>query len=131
MIPNLVFAYTTEEKAEEYVNNTPFIPYLSYYYNHFELDDEQKNPPLTVSDTEMKRFINATYNKNKHLLFVNPSQCHFKGGEFVKVIEGPFAGVEGMVARVAGHQRVVVSLSNIGLVSTAYIPTAFLRRTDI
>ena len=38
LIPNLLFAYTTEEKAEEYVNNTPAISYLSYYYNHFNLD---------------------------------------------------------------------------------------------
>ena len=127
LIPNLLFAYTTEAKAEEYVNNTPAISYLSYYYNHFKQDDDQKNPPLTVSDKEMGRFVLATSNRNKHLLFVQPSQCHFKGGEEVRVIDGPFAGVEGSVARVAGQQRVIVSLSGIGLISTAYIPTAFLR----
>ena len=128
LIPNILFAYTTEEKAEEYVNKTPAISYLSYYYNHFEKDKDLKNPPLTISEKEMKLFINATCNKNKHLLFVKPSQCHFKGGETVKVIEGPFAGIVGKVARVSGQQRVVISLSNIGMISTAYIPTAFLRR---
>ena len=127
LIPNLLFAYTTEEKAEEYAKDTLAISYLSYYYNHFKQDDHQKNPPLTVSDDEMSRFIHATCTMNKHLLFVQPSQCHFKGGEQVRVIDGPFAGVEGRVARVAGQQRVVVSLSGIGLISTAYIPTAFLR----
>ena len=130
LIPNLLFAYTTKEKAEEYVNNTPAISYLSYYYNHFKQDDYQKNPPLIVSDEEMTRFIQATCNMNKHLLFVQPSQCHFKGGEQVRVIDGPFAGVEGRVARVAGQQRVVISLSSIGLISTAYIPTAFIRPID-
>ena len=130
LIPNLLFAYTTAEKAEEYVNHTPAISYLSYYYNHFKLDDNGKNPPLTVSVEEMNRFIHATCNMNKHLLFVQPSQCHFKGGEQVRVIDGPFTGVEGRVARVAGQQRVVLSLSGIGLISTAYIPTAFLRPID-
>ena len=130
LIPNLLFAYTTAEKAEEYVNQTPAIAYLSYYYNHFKQLDSQRNPPLTVPDEEMNRFVLATCSMNKHLLFVQPSQCHFKGGEEVMVIEGPFAGVEGRVARVAGQQRVVISLSNIGLISTAYIPTAFLRRID-
>ena len=130
LIPNLLFAYTTAEKAEEYVNDTPAIAYLSYYYNHFKVDDHQKNPPLTISDEEMNRFILATCNMNKHLLFVQPSQCHFRGGERVRVIDGPFAGVEGRVARVAGQQRVVISLSGIGLISTAYIPTAFIRRID-
>ena len=130
LIPNLLFAYTTEEKAKEYVSNTPAIAYLSYYYDHFKLDGKDKNPPLTVSEEEMNRFILATCNMNQHLMFVQPSQCHFKGGEYVRVIDGLFTGVEGRVARVAGQQRVVISLSNIGLISTAYIPTAFLRRID-
>ena len=130
LIPNLLFAYTTEAKAEEYVNHTPDLSYLTYYYNHFELDEEKKNPPLTVSCNEMGEFIKATCNKNKHLLFVEPTQCHYKSGELVKVIEGPFKGVEGKVARIAGQQRVVVSLSKIGLISTAYIPTAFLKVLD-
>ena len=130
LIPNLLFAYTTAEKAEEYVNHTPAISFLSYYYNHFKLVDNENNPPLMVSDEDMSRFIYATCNMNPHLLFVQPSQCHFKGGEQVRVIDGAFAGVEGRVARVAGQQRVVISLSSIGLISTAYIPTAFLRRID-
>ena len=130
LIPNLVFAYTTEEKAEEYVNYTPDLSYLSYYYNHFEEDADKKNPPLTISLKEMERYIKTTCNKNKHLLFVDTSQVHYKSGENVKVVEGPFAGVEGKVARISGQQRVVISLSKIGLISTAYIPTAFIQSLD-
>ena len=127
LIPNLLFVYTSEEKAEEYVKNTPALSYLTYYYNHFEQDETQKNPPLTVSCREMENFIIATCNKSEHLLFVEEGQCHFKGGEMVKVISGMFKGVEGKVARVSGQQRVVLSISNVGLVSTAYIPTAFIK----
>lgn len=126
LIPNLLFVYTTEDKAKEYVKETPALSYLTYYYNHFELDDDQKNPPLTVSCKEMENFIIATCNSSEHLKFVDESQCHFKGGEIVKVIEGLFKGVEGRVARVSGQQRVIVTLSQVGLVSTAYVPTAFL-----
>lgn len=130
LIPNLLFVYTTENKAEDYVKRTPALSFLTYYYNHFKQDDGGTNPPLTVPDEEMNHFIRATCNMNQHLLFVQPSQCHFKGGEQVRVIDGPFAGVEGRVARVAGQQRVVISLANIGLISTAYIPTAFIRPID-
>ena len=130
LLPNLLFVYTTKDKAEEYVKSTPALSYLTYYYNHFELDDDQKNPPLTVSCKEMENFIIATYNSSEHLKLVDESQCHFKGGEIVKVIDGLFKGAEGRVARVSGQQRVVISLSNIGLISTAYIPTAFLRPID-
>ncbi len=130
LIPNLLFVYTTEDKAEEYVKRTPALSYLTYYYNHFELDDDQKNPPLTVSCKEMENFIIATCNSSEHLKFVDESQCHFKGGDTVMVIDGPFKGTEGRVARVSGQQRVVISLTDLGLISTAYIPTAFLRRID-
>ena len=84
LIPNLLFAYTTPEKAKEYADNKAELSYLSFYYNHFRLTDEKKNPPLTISDEEMARFIQATCNMNKHLLFVQPSQCHFKCGEQVR-----------------------------------------------
>ena len=128
LIPNMLFAYTTFEKAEEYAKHTPALSYLSYYYNHLTRNEEQKNPPLTISSKEMENFILATCNMDEHLMFVNESQCHYKGGEIVRVIDGTFKGVEGRVARVSGQQRVVVSLTNVGLISTAYIPTAFLNR---
>lgn len=127
LIPNLLFVYTTKDKAKEYVMNTPALAYLTYYYNHFELDDAQKNPPLTISCKEMENFIIATCNKSEHLKFVDESQCHFKGGDIVKITDGNFKGVEGRVARVSGQQRVIVTLTNVGLVSTAYIPTAFIK----
>ena len=127
LIPNLLFVYTTKDKAKEYVEKTPVLSYLSFYYNHFELDDNQKNPPLTVSCKEMENFIIATCNKNEHLMFVEEGQCHFKGGEIVRVIDGMFKGVEGRVARVSGQQRVIVTITNVGLISTAYVPTAFLQ----
>lgn len=128
LIPNLLFAYTTKEKAEEYVKQTPELAYLTYYYNHFEQDADQKNPPLTVSTREMDNFILATISRNEHLLFVDPEKCHYKSGDMVMVTDGVFKGVEGKVARVAGQQRVIVSLSKIGLISTAYIPTAFIEK---
>ena len=128
LIPNLLFVYTTEDKAKEYVKDTPALSYLTFYYNHFELDNNQKNPPLTVSNKEMENFIIATCNKSEHLKFVDESQCHFKGGEIVKVIDGDFKGVVGRVARVAGQQRVIVELNCLCLIATAYIPTAFLLR---
>ena len=127
LVPNLIFVYTTKEKAETYVRRTPILSYLSYYYNHFEQDDNGKNPPLTIPEGEMLNFVRATVNRNEHLLFVDPAKCHYKGGEQVRVIAGLFEGVKGRVARVCGQQRVIVSLYGIGLVSTAYIPTAFIE----
>lgn len=128
LIPNLLFAYTTEEKAEIYVRKTPALDYLTYYYNHFAFNEEMKNPPLTVSCAEMENFIYATKNRNEHVMMVESAQCHYKGGDLVRVVEGSFKNVVGRVARVVGQQRVILSLSDIGLIATAYIPSAFIEK---
>lgn len=128
LIPSLLFAYTTPQKAEEYVKHTPALSFLSYYYDHFALKtDGRKNPPLLVPCREMENFILATRSMSEHLMSVDESQCRFKGGETVRVTEGSFAGVVGKVVRVGGQQRIFVSLSNIGSIATAYVPSAFLE----
>ena len=128
LIPNILFAYTTSVKADEYVKNTPSLFFLSYYLNHFVLNEHKKNPPLTIPCHEMENFICATSNRNEHLMSVRLSQCHFKKGELVKVIEGSFQGVIGKVARVSGQQRVIITIENLCSIATAYIPTAFLEK---
>jgi len=58
---------------------------------------------------------------------VAPEQCHYKSGDLVKVIGGEFEGVTGKVARIAGQQRVVVEITGLCLVATAYIPTNLIK----
>ncbi len=128
LIPNILFAYTTKEMIEEYLKDTPSLYFLSLYLNHFETEEGGKNPPLIVPEREMMLFIRTAETRSEHMRFVEPSQCHYKGGETVRITDGMFKGVEGRVARVAGQQRVIVSITNVGLISTAYIPTAFLEK---
>lgn len=127
LLPNFLFVYATPEKVEEYVKRTPELHYLTYYYNHFEVGESGKNPPLTVTDKEMRNFIRVTSLRNEHVRVVGPQQCHYKSGDKVRVIDGDFAGIEGKVARVAGQQRVVIELPGVCMVATAYIPTAFIE----
>jgi len=128
LIPNLIFVYTTKNQAEAYIRNTPELSFLSYYLDHFKKDSLDKNPPLTVPDREMETFIRTAETRSEHLRFVDPAHCHYKSGETVRIIDGMFKGVEGRVARVSGQQRVIVSITNVGLISTAYIPTAFIEK---
>ena len=64
---------------------------------------------------------------SEHVRIVSSEQCHYKSGDIVKVIDGEFEGVVGKVARIAGQQRVVVEISGLCLVATAYIPTDFIK----
>lgn len=127
LIPNLLFVYTTRERIEKFVKETPELPYLTFYYNHFEQENEGKNAPLTIPFQEMMNFIRLTCIDNAHIMLVDSKQCHYRSGDIVRVMEGDFAGIEGKVARVAGQQRVVVEIEGVCSVVTAYIPSAFLK----
>ena len=127
-LPQLLFVYASTEKICELVEHTPELSFLSYYYNHFKTDKNGKNPPLTISYTSMMNFIRITSIDNEHIKVVAPELCHYKSGDLVRVTEGDFTGVEGRVARVSGQQRVVVEIEGLCIVTTAYIPSAFIEK---
>ncbi|MBO7610392.1 MAG: UpxY family transcription antiterminator [Muribaculaceae bacterium] len=130
LIPNMVFAYATDNQAKQLVRHTPELSFLEFYYNRLDCNADGFNPPLVIPEREMENFILATCSHNEHLLLVTPERCHYRNGDSVRVADGLFRGVEGRVARVAGQQRVVIELTGIGLVTTAYIPTAFLEPVE-
>ena len=128
LIPNLLFVYTTPEVMEACIKDTPVRSCLNYYYDHFHIGANGKNPPLTVEYDAMMNFIRATSVDNEFIKVVQPQQCHFKGGDLVRVIEGDFKGVVGRVARVAGQQCVVVEIEGVCMVATAYVPSGFVEK---
>ena len=126
---NLVFAYVTPDQAYTFVRDTPLCPFLTFYYDHFSVALDYRNPPLTIPDSEMQSFVRATVLKDPHVMAVDSSRCNFLSDEEVLVTDGPFAGVRGRVVRVSRQNRIAVSLRGIStLIVTAYIPPAFLEK---
>lgn len=91
------------------------------------MEENGKHPPLTIPFAAMINFIKATSTDSEHVRIVALEQCHYKSGDLVKVIGGEFEGVTGKVARIAGQQRVVVEITGLCLVATAYIPTNLIK----
>ena len=129
LLPNLFFVYATRETVNSIIKKKgEETSVLKFYLDKTKpLEDNGKHPPLTIPFTSMTNFIKATSTDNEHVRIVSPEQCHYKSGDIVKVIDGEFEGVVGKVARIAGQQRVVVEISGLCLVATAYIPTDFIN----
>lgn len=132
LLPNLFFVYATREVANSIIKKKgDESSILKYYLDKTKpLEENGKHPPLTIPFTAMTNFIKATSTENEHVRIVTSEQCHYKSGDMVKIIDGEFEGVIGKVARIAGQQRVVVEISGLCLVATAYIPTDFIRRQN-
>ena len=129
LLPNLFFVYATRETVNSIIKKKgEETSVLKFYLDKTKpLEDNGKHPPLTISFTSMTNFIKATSTDSEHVRIVSAEQCHYKSGDIVKVIDGEFKGVTGRVARIAGQQRVVVEISGLCLVATAYIPNGFLE----
>ena len=144
LIPNLMFVYLTEGDANTLVRNDkpkenpcPRISQIaSFYYNHFKTDGVGKNPPIEVSERDMRNFILATWTHDENIIMPNDSEFHFLENEEVEVVDGPFKGVHGLVIRAKGQRRVMLRLLStdgmplIDHIATAFIPRSYMRKVE-
>ena len=126
-LPNIFFAYGTEEQLQEYVYDNVNLPFLRFYYRHYHEGSKIKKTPLIVPDNQMEslKIICAADADNTFVSLVKVPK--FEKGQLVKVIDGTFKGVTGKVARWHGQQRVAVIVDGLVTVCTAYVPSAFLE----
>ena len=127
-LPNIFFAYGTEEQLKEYVYDNVNLPFLRFYYRHMHERNTIKKTPLIVPDNQMDslKIICAADADNTFVSLVKVPK--FEKGQLVKVIDGVFKGVVGRVARWQGQQRVGVVVDDLVTMVTAYIPSAFLQK---
>ena len=131
LLPNFLFIYATREQADAFVKKAVGEPisFIKYYLDKtLPPEANGKNPPLTIRYNTMINFIKATSTDSAHVRIVTIEQYNYKSGDNVRVIEGNFKGVVGKVARIAGQQRVVVEISGLCSLATAYIPSAFIEK---
>ena len=127
-LPNIFFAYGTEEQLKEYVYDKVNLPFLRFYYRHIHEGNTIKKTPLIVPDNQIDslKIICAVDADNTFVSLVKVPK--FEKGQLVRVIDGAFKGVIGRVARWQGQQRVGVVVDDLVTVVTAYVPSAFLEK---
>lgn len=134
LLPNLVFARMTRQKSHDFVKEpAPSAKWLKYYTDKTKPIENATgfHPPITIPDNDMLNFIRLTSVDSEHIMVLPPERCHFKNGDTVRVIDGPFTGVVGRVARAAGQQRVIIELEGMCNIATAYIPNDFMQKITI
>ena len=130
-LPNIFFAYGTEEQLKEYVFDNVNLPFLRFYYRHTHEGSRIIKTPLIVPDNQMDslKIICAADADNTFVSLVKVPK--FEKGQLVRVTDGVFKGVIGKVARWQGQQRVGVIVDELVTVITAYVPSAFLENVGV
>ena len=129
-LPNLFFAYGTEEEIQQHVYDNVNLPFLRFYYRHYHEGSKILKTPMIVPNREIESLKIICDSEAEDIIIVPKDVKKFKEGQKVRVIDGKFKGVEGRVARYQGQQRVAVIVEDVLTMATAYLPTAFLEYID-
>lgn len=126
-LPNIFFAYGTEEQIKSFVYDNVNLPFLRFYYRHTYVGLSVSRTPLIVPDNQMNSLKIICEAEADDTIVSLEEVPKFEKGQLVKIIDGAFKGVIGRVARWKGQQRVGVVVDKLMTVMTAYVPSAFLK----
>lgn len=126
-LPNLFFAYGTEDEISSFVYDNHNLPFLRFYYKHTHIGARIEKTPLIVPDSQIQSLQIICNCVDDNVLIFQEEIRKFQAGQTVRVTEGSFKGVVGKVARYQGQQRVGVVIDGLLTVATAYIPSSFIE----
>ena len=127
-LPNIFFAYGTEEEIKSFVYDNINLPYLRFYYRHFHISKKVEKEPLIVSNNQIESLrIICKADADDIIVSIDEVQ-KFQKGQAVRILKGnPRGGVTGIVARYQGQQRVGIVIDGLLTMATACIPNAFIE----
>ena len=125
-IPNIFFAYGAEDELKTFVYDNVNLPYLRFYYRHTHIGNKTVKVPLVVPDNQMNSLKIICAADSDDIIASTEVVEKFESGQKVRIIDGKFKGVVGVVARYHSQQRVGIVIDGLLTVCTAYIPSAFL-----
>ena len=127
-IPNIFFVHGTFDEVKSFVYDNINLPYLRFYYSHRRNGHRLERTPIVVPEEQMNDLMRVCNVESANTIIQSGNIQKFDGGELVRIIDGPFAGITGRVAKYKGQQRVAVIIDGLVTACTAYVPSAFLER---
>ena len=130
LIPNMFFAYGTEEELKSFVFDNVNLPFLRFYYRFYQEGRLKMKTPLIVPASQMRSFRIICETRDDNMIVSTRVIPRFQRGDMVRVVEGKFKGVVGRVVKYKAQQRVGMIIDGLVSVATAYVPDAFLVRIE-
>ncbi len=127
-IHNLIFVRSTQEALSELKRGREELASLRYMTRPLS-ETPNKHEIIIVRDTEMENFIRVASVTDDRVMFLD-SAVDEQVGKRVRITDGYFAGVEGVVRRIKKNKHVVVSIEGCASVAIAYVPKQSLMIVD-
>lgn len=124
-IHNLIFVKSTQEFLTELkMTREEFSPMR--YMMKRSLSNGKKSEIMLIPDQQMENFMRVASVPDDRVMFLENNDFINRIGQRVKVIDGYFSGVEGVVKRINKNKRIVVQLEGIAAVAIAFVPSSQL-----
>ena len=123
LLGNLVFVKSSQEFLEPHLQEIRqrFGISSNLYYR-----DLGTRKIIVVPENSMRHFITVASCIQERIIYLSSAETDLSKGKRVRIIDGVFAGIEGVFMRIKGKKRVIVSLPELFSVATASIPTEFI-----
>lgn len=127
-IHNLIFVRTTQENLTYLKYNDGELAPLRYMMRN-RLIENGCAEIIVVPDRQMENFIHVCRAGNeKQIRYLRYEPYLDKPGQRVRIIDGNFAGVEGIVKRINKNKQVVVLIPGVAAVTLNSVPYTFLEK---
>lgn len=128
LLHNYIFVFNTREQIQHLKEGE--LPYLRYVMCN---DENGLRRILTVPERQMQNFIAIAGTEDERVMYLNPDEIDLSKGDKVRVLAGPFEGVEGTFMRVVNgkrEKRVVVKIAGVVAIATASLPISLVEKID-
>lgn len=122
-INNLIFVHATQEQISRLKTTNEALEPLRYIMDYTA---EKPHEIMTIPDRQMENFMRVASMTDDSVMFLDESTIVGKEGKRVRIMGGPFEGVEGVIRRVKRCKRVVVEIEGVMSVAIAHVPVGWL-----
>ena len=127
-IHNLIFVHSSQREITKLKMYNKKCTTLQYMVSNSA--DDEKSEIIVVPSRAMENFIRVSSSHDDHVRHLTYSDYLDKQGKRVRIIDGNFAGVEGVIKRIKRDRIVVVLLKGIAAVAITQLPPSFIELID-
>lgn len=119
-VSNLILVHATPTAIKEIKAKNRYLQYII---------NSRNKEKIIVPDNQMKHFIAVASIYHEKMIYLKPEEVNLKKGTPVRILGGPFDGVEGIFMKIKGvrSRRVVVLIHGVAAVATAEIETDLIE----
>ena len=127
-VHNLIFVRSTQDTLTELKNTRRELAPLRYIVRRMLEDD--RTEIIVVPDRQMENFMRVASVETDDVMFLDCTDYICRVGKRVRIVEGPFAGVEGVIKRIKNNKHVVVQVEGLAAVGITFVPPSLLQAVD-